>query len=170
MTKRRSSLERSRITEQMEKHQADLCETAERAAEHVADSETERATLERLEGGTAEGGDEVQLHIEAAQETSAGEFERLGDNLEQVHHETEEHERELHEGAERGEADGEAIADAASQVRGEGASRELTEAQEAARRDVELLTSMEQRIREAREQSQRLYEEYRRRVNSARGR
>jgi hypothetical protein len=169
MAKRRGSLERGRVTEQVEKQQTDMHETAEKAEEHVSDTETEHETLERLEGGTAEGADEAHGCIEAAKDASGREFEQLGQGLEQVHTQTEQFEGELHEEAERVDADSQVIDDASGRLHGDTARQELTEASQAKEKDKEFLTSHKERAGVARTESIRLYEEYKNRVNAAKG-
>ena len=169
MAKRRSSLERGRVTEQVEKHQTDMRETGEKAEQNVEDTETGHDVLERMEGGTIEGADETDGYIEEAREGSKDEFEQLGEGLEQVHTDTEQFEGELHEEADRVSADGEAIDEAAGRLHGDTARQKLTEAREAKEQDKEFLTSHKQRAGDSRQESQRLYEEYKNRVNAARG-
>jgi hypothetical protein len=167
MAKRGNTRERNQVTEQVEQRRSGMRETAEQAEGHVSDSETERETLEQLQAGTAEGADEAAQHIEAAQDASSGEFEQLGGKLTELHGESEQFETELSTEADELGAD-EAKLDAAGQkLHGDAARQELAAARAAKETDREFVSTHQQQAAEARQESQRLYDEYRNRVSAA---
>lgn len=165
---RRKSLERSGVTDTVEKRKSEMQETGERIEENTEDVEITRETLDSLEGGTQEGADQIDQHIEEAQDASVQEFEDNTNDLEQIQGETEEYEGELKENTDTLTSDVDRISGARDQLHSDAAGSELDEARSAAEQDIEFLQEHEQRAKDARDESQRLHEEHRNRVDAAR--
>ena len=168
MTRRRGNPERSRITHDGEKHRTDMQEKKDQIERTTADAETERQTLDHIEGGTQEGFDEVTQNIEAAQDVSVSEFDGQSQELDQIHAEAESHEQEIREYAQAAGSDMDRISDAGGRVHSDAVRSELDRARSAAESDIAFLDEHEQRAQEARAESQRHRDEYRSRVDAAR--
>ena len=170
MAKRRSDVpSRSEVQDRVKKHEDDMREKAEDQEEVVSDAETVQQTLEDLDlGGTAEGADEVEQSIEAAEDVTVEVFEREDEELEQIQGESQEHEQELQERSDATESDLGKVSDASGNITTQETSNELIEAKEAAIHDVEFLDEHEQQAQEARQESDRLQAEQRSRVSAKR--
>ena len=169
MARRRDNPERGRLTQSVEQHHAGMKEKGEQIEDTTGDSETERQTLDQLEGGTQEGIDEVTQGIETAQEVSSQEFAEQTQELEQIHSDTEKYEAEMREHAETVSSDVDKVSEASARVHSESARRKLDAAREAGEHDIEFLDDCERRAQAARTESEQLQDDHRRRVDAARG-
>jgi len=169
MANRGSRIRRSEVTERVERHKNEINEQADHVEENVEDTETVRETIDNLKGGTEEGFDESKQHVESARDTSVHEFERNSDKLEGLQESSKEFEGELHEHSDTVALDTERISDASRKIHSDRAMREVNAARDSSERDKELLDEHEDRAREFREESQRIHDEYKGRVNAARG-
>lgn len=169
MARRGDAPKQSEITEKVEKHENDMHEKTEDVEKTVEDVETVRQTLEELDfGGTAEGGEAVEQSIEGAENVSVGEFDSESSALEELEHESEEHEGELQERNDTTTADLGKISDASGRIHSDAANSELIAAKESALRDIEFLSDQAQRAQEAREETQHIHDEHLGRVNTGR--
>ena len=169
MARRGDVRSRNDITDTVEKHQTDMQEKGEELEKPVEDVETVRETLDALDlGGTSEGADEVEQAIEGAEDVSVEDFDRGSGELEEIQHESEEHEGEIEERSDNVSSDLGKISDASARIHGDGANRELVDAKESALRDVDFLKEQTDRAQEARDESQRLHDEHVSRVNAGR--
>ena len=160
---------RAEVTEAVDSHREEMDQQAEEIEAKVQDLEVERRTLDELErGGTADGAEEADRNIEQAQDVSSQEFETETEVLEQKHDETEEYEAELDDREAVATSDRERISEGQAEVTSDASKNELAEAEAAAEQDIEFLDESEQAAREAREESQRLRDEYQNRAASAR--
>jgi len=169
MARRSDVPKRSEVTEKVEQHQSDMHDKAEEMDPVVSDVETVRQTLEDLDlGGTDDGSEQVEQSIESAQDVTVEVFEREDEQLEQVQEENEEHDQELTERTGTVESDLGKISDAGGRITTQETNSELIQAKEAAIRDIEFLQDHERRAREAGQESDRVQQEHRSRVNAAR--
>ena len=166
MAKKKSRIARGEISETLQKHDQDMTEKNEELDTTAADVETERHTLENLDfGGTAEGTDEVEQSIRAAEDATMEVFERQDQELEGIQAETEHFEDDLLERTGSAESDLGKIADADSRIKTPEGVNELAKATEGTQRDIDFLTEHNERAREARAESERTQEEQTTRVS-----
>ena len=170
MTRRRSDTpSQGEITEKVDKRKEDMREKGEEMDESVSDVETVRQTLESLEfAGTAEGGEAVEQAIEGAEDTSVDEFDQRSGDLEGIHQETHEDEDGLQERSDTTSEDLGKISDASGEIHSDATDNELVAAKESAMRDIEFLDDHRSQAEQAREESERLQQEYQARVNAGR--
>ena len=169
MAKRSDAPRRGEVSEKVEKHQSDMNEKAEEIDTVVEDVETVRQTLDSLDlGGTADGSEQIEQSIEAAEDATVDVFEREDEQLEQVQGENEDHGQELTERHGAVESDLGKISDAGGRISTQETNSELNQAKEAATRDVEFLQDHERRAQEAGQESDRVQQEHRSRVNAGR--
>jgi len=158
---------RTEVESSVEGHKDTMEEKGEEIEKTVCDVEVEGQTLDELEGGTAEGADAVDQHIESAQEASSGEFDEQSGELEQVHGEVEEYEGELHERSDITSSDRDKISEATGQINSDAPKGEMDAARDAAQEDVDFLDGMEQTDQEARTESQNVHQDHTSRKNSS---
>ena len=169
MRRRSGAISRSEVSDTLERHQEDAQEKTDQIEETVSDTETEREVLEGLElAGTEEAGEQVEMDIEQAQDASIGEFEGESHELEQIHVETQEFEGEMQERSDSSTADAEKVSDGISQLNRDSAKSQLEKSRDSLQEDIDFLDDYEQRAQEARQESQRVNEEQRGKINSAR--
>jgi hypothetical protein len=168
MARRSDLVSRDGITEKVDEHRREMDEKAETIEQDVSDIDTVRETLDQLEGGTAEGADDVGQSIEAAESVGTGEFEAHDGELEQVQGTSEQHEQEVQDRSETVSEDLGRISDASGRIQSDAMNNELIGAKEAAIRDQEFLDEQSEQEREAREESRRLQEQYRAQVEGGR--
>ncbi|MCO6438546.1 MAG: hypothetical protein J5J06_15755 [Phycisphaerae bacterium] len=169
MRKRRTDAPtRSDLTRTVDDRKTEFDEKTDALEKHADDVETERETLESLDlTGTSDAAEAVEQAVEAAQETSVREFEEDGETLEQVQNEGEEFEKELHERSDAASSDMGKIADGENRLHSDEAKSELEKAKMETQRDIELLDEHEREAQEARQESERLHEEQRARIQAA---
>jgi hypothetical protein len=160
--------ERSQITDDLEERDQQISEKHEELEIPASDVELENETLRDLEGGTLEGLSAAQQEIRNAQGVSAGEFDERGSELEQIRSEGQDFEGEMQQQADATLADRGKVADAATRIHSDAASGELKEAEQALDEDKQFLEEQEKCSAQAREESQRLQEEMKQRVDNAR--
>jgi len=170
MRRRQGAISRTEVSDTLEQHRDDAQEKTDQIEETVYDTETERQVLEGLElSGTAEGGEQVEMDIEQAQDASLSEFEAESGELEQIHAETQEFQEDMHERSDASSADVERVADGVNQLNRDSAKSQLERAKDSIQEDIDFLDDYERRGQEAREESERINEEQRSRIESARG-
>ena len=147
-----------------------MTEKGEDMDKSVSDVETVRQTLESLDlAGTAEAADAVEQSIQGAEGVSVGEFDEKATELEGIHQEGQEHESELQERSDSTSADLGRISDASGRINSDAANNELVAAKESGVRDMEFLEDNLHQAQDAREESRRLEEEYRARIDAGGG-
>ena len=169
MARRSDVRSRTDITGTVERHQTDMQEKGEELKKPVEDAETVDETQIALDGGgTTEGVDEVEQALGEARDSSVEEFDQGSAELEEIHQESEEHEGELEERSDSVSSDLGKISDASARIHSDATNRELVDAKESALRDVDFLKEHTERSEEARDESDRLRDEYVSRVNAGR--
>jgi hypothetical protein len=158
---------RGEVTEKVDEQRDTMRETEETLETYVGDIETIRQTLESLEGGgTTEGADSVEEHIQEADNVTTDAFDREDEGLERTHEESQEYGGELQERSDSAESDRQQISDAESALKTDDAVGGLREALDAAHEDVEFLKEHFERNREDREESERIQQELQSRAHS----
>lgn len=133
----------------------------------VSDVETVRQTLENLDfSGTSEGTDEIERSIEGAENVTVQEFDREDESLEEIQADNEEFERGLQDRHGASESDLGKISDSKTSIETKETIDKLTEAREAAERDIDFLTEQIERARSAMENSDAVQEKLKSRVNT----
>jgi len=170
MSRRRGDApSQSEITEKVDRRKDEMGEKAEEMDMSVSDVETVRQTLESLElAGTAEGGESIEQSIESAEDTSVDEFDQHSEELEDVHQETHDDEEDLQERSDTTSEDLGKISDASGQINSDATDNQLVSAKESAVRDIEFLDDQRSEAEDARQESERLQQEYQSRVDAGR--
>ena len=164
---RKDTKSRGDISEAVEGSAADMGEKLGDLEKTQQDVETVRQTLESLEfGGTSEGADAVEESISGAEDVAVEVFDREGEELDEVQSENEEYEGELQEHSESDKSDLEKISGAGGSIDTDETVRELMKAKEAALQDADFLAEQIERAKDARDESERVQQEYSNRVHS----
>jgi hypothetical protein len=160
---------RSEVTDTVEKHKGDMSEKVDELEIIAQDKETVTSTLESLDlSGTTEGSDAVEEAIEQAENATVEVFEGEDAELEAIQSDTEEYEGQLQERTDSNEADLEKIADAANKIETQETVGELEKAKDATSSDMEFLQEQNEAAQQAREETDRLQEQHRSRVQAGR--
>jgi len=167
MTRKGNAPSRGEVTDTVETHQGQMSEKVEILDRVAADAETVQGTLESLDlDGTSEGSEEVADAIDQAADVTAEVFEGEDAALEEVQSAAEEFEGELQERADSSESDIEKIADAAGKIETQETVGELEKAKDAASSDMEFLKEQNEAAKQAREETDRVQEQHRSRVQA----
>jgi len=170
MAKRKDVRSRGEISEQSDTSRRDMREQEEQMDVTASDVETIRSTLEALErGGTTEGVDGVESAVEDAEDVTVDVFEEQDEALEQLQDGAEQHEEGLEEMAEATERDLGRLSDGSARIETGVAVNEFVKAKDAELDDVEFLRGEEEKVKEGREESDRIQDEYKRRVHLRNG-
>jgi len=165
----RNEFSRQTVEQGIEKDKEQTKELAQENENHVHDLETERRTLDSLEGGTNEGLEECIDRIKEAQDISAKEFQDGTDQVHEAHEEIDEHQNEITEGKERADTDVDNIQEAQSAMDSENASGSLEAAMESVQRDIEFLEQCDEQEELIEQESMKLHEEHQNRADTAMG-
>ena len=170
MRKKTDAPTRNEVTERVENNKDEMEDRVEQLDEIATDAETVRETLEALDfEGTADAADEVEGAIEQAEEVTVEAFENTDENLEQVQNENKDHESELQERSDSGQMDLGKISDASGRIETKDTVNELLNAKEGVLKDIDFIDEHEQSAREARDESERLQQEHRSRIQGQGG-
>ena len=165
MRKKTDAPTRNEVTERVGKNDDEMKEGGEQLNIITIDTETVRETLESLDfEGTVDATDEVEGAIEQAEEVTVEAFENTDEILEEAQSETEDHENELQERSDSGQMDLGKISDASGRIETKDTVNELVNAKEGVLKDIDFIDEHEQRAKDARDESERLQQEYRSRV------
>lgn len=171
MVRRGDAPSRCEVTEKIDEQRDTMRETEETLETYVGDIETIRQTLESLEGGgTTEGADSVEEHIQEADNVTTDAFDREDEGLERTHEESQEYGGELQERGDSAESDRQHISDAEGALKTDDAVGGLREARDAAEEDVEFLKEQFERNSKDHEESQQIQQELQGRAHSGGGR
>ena len=118
------------------------------------DVETVRQTLEKLEGGTSEGTEEVERAIESAEDVTAEKFDTDDEDLERNEAESREFEEEIERRKESSEADLGKTSDASAEFKTQEAIKEFGKVKAAALEGIEYLEQQRKRALDAREKTE----------------
>ena len=158
---------RGEVTERTDKSREDMREKEERMDVTATDVETIRETLESLEpGGTAEGSEEVETIVQEADDDTVEVFDEQNEELEELQHESEEHQTEIQDLSDANERNLGKLSDASAKMETDVAVSEFVDAKETAIRDTEFLEDEIKKAEQAREESDRIQQEYERRVRA----
>lgn len=156
---------RSEITEHVENDSEKMHEKIEELETATEDSETVQNTLDSLDlEGTSDGAAEVQAAVERAQDVATEIFEREDTELEAIEDEAEQYEGDIRELSEASQSDVEKVSDAIGKIDRQETSQELEHAREAVESDIEFLQEQTEQAQNAREETSRLQQDYRSRV------
>jgi len=170
MAKGKGVRSRGEISEQTDTSRRDMREQEETIEVTTSDVETIRQTLEGLEpSGTAEGADAVESAVEGAEDATMDVFEEQDEALEQLQEGASEHEEDLGEHSEGTERNLGRLSDASARIETGVAVDEFVKAKDAALNDVDYLSGEMRKVKEAEEESERIQDEYQRRVRSRNG-
>lgn len=157
--------------ERVDRNQDDMREKEREEELVVSDVETVRGTEDALDfGGTEEGAEALERAMESAEDTTIDVFEEKDGELEGIQGESDEHQQELDERSDVGEADIGKVSDARGRVDTDETNDKLSDAEDAIQEDIEFLDGLAERTREAREESERVQQEHQSRVRSGRRR
>ena len=170
MAKRRDVPTRNDVRERGEGYEKEMEGKEVNLGQIASDVETVRQTLEKLEGGTSEGTEEVERAIESAEDVTEKEFDREDEELERTQENSQEFEGELQDHRGSSESDTKRITDASGDIKTQETIRELEKAKEAALRDIDFLAERIDRARKAREKSDTVQEKLRSQVHTGRRR
>ena len=165
MRKKTDTPTRGEVTERIDRNKNEMEEKVEQMDTIATDKETVAETLENLDlSGTSEGSEAVEEAIEQAEEVTVEAFEQTDGNLEEVQSETEDHENELQQRSDSSQMDLGKISDASGRIETKDTVNELVNAKEGVLRDIEFIDDQEQRAKDARDESERLQQEHRARI------
>ena len=171
MARRGDAPSRREVNEKIDEQRDTMRETEETLETYVGDIETIRRTLESLKGGgTTEGADSVEGHIQEADNVTVDAFDREDEGLERTQAESQEYGGELQERGDSADSDRQRISDAESALKTDDAAGVLREALDAAQEDVEFLTEQFERNARDHEESEQIQQELQSRAHSAGGR
>lgn len=160
---------RSEVTETVHRNEEDMSEKVDALDTIATDTETVRETLDSLEfEGTAEGIDAVERAMDEAEDVTVEIFEQEDEDLEEMQSEAQDYEDELQERSDTSESDLGRISDASAQIETPEPVDKLLPAKTALLEDMDFLNEEIENDKEAREESARLQEEHRRRVQKGR--
>jgi hypothetical protein len=133
------------------------------------DKETIDEARDSLEhGGTSEGGDEVDGHIERAEEVTVEVFEGHDQELEGKQQESQEFQSELEDRKQTDESDLGKLSDASGRIETQETVNEVRPAKEAALKDIEILSDQKEQSNQDAERSEQLQKDQQARVYSGR--
>ena len=156
---------RSEVTEKVEKNKDEMEEKVEELDTIATDTETVRETLDALDfEGTADAASEVEDAIEQAEDVTIEKFDDEDEVLEEVQDETEDHENELQERSDSSQMDLGKISDASGRIETDDTVNELINAKEGVLKDIDFIDEHQQIANDARDESERLQQEHRSRV------
>ena len=165
MRKKTDTPTRNEVTERVEKNKDEMEERVEQLDTIATDAETVRETLDALDfEGTADAADEVEGAIEQAEEVTIEAFENTDENLEEAQSETEDHESELQERSDSAQMDLGKISDASGRIETKDTVNELVNAKEGVLKDIDFIDEHGQKAKDVRDESERLQQEHRSRV------
>ena len=170
MASRKNLLGRNEIKDRVEKAGQDMKEKEDLLNNNVEDIETIRKTLEKLEGGTSEGYEQVEDAIKSAEDVTTESFGREDMELEEVQSESQEFGKEIQESQRSSESDLAKISNASSEFKTKEPDKDFLHAKDEALRDIDLLKEQDEREHRARENSDAIQEKLRLRVQKNRGR
>ena len=171
MARRGDAPSRREVTEKIDEKRDAMRETEETLETYVGDIETIRRTLESLEGGgTTEGADSVEGHIQEADNVTVDAFDREDEGLERTQAESQEYGGELQERGDSADSDRQRISDAESSLRTDDAAGVLREALDAAQEDVEFLKEQFEQNTRDHEESEQIQQALQSRAHSTGGR
>jgi hypothetical protein len=165
MRKKTDTPTRNEVTEKVEKNKDEMEERVEQLDTIATDAETVRETLEALDfEGTVDAADEVEGAIEQAEEVTVEAFEDTDENLVEAQSETEDHESELQGRSDSSQMDLGKISDASGRIETKDTVNELVNAKEGVLKDIDFIDEHQQRAKDARDESERLQQEHRSRM------
>ena len=167
MPRRSDTPSRSEISERIDGDAERMREKEGDIETTVSDIETVRHTLENLDlGGTSEGSEAVEGAIQGAEDVTVEVFDGQDTELEEIQGEDEEYECEVDERTDSVESDLGKVSDASIQIDTDEGVNELIKAKEAALQDIDFFKEQGERAREAREESERIQQEYQARAHA----
>lgn len=161
---------RGDIDDNVERLKRDMRDKEDEMDIPTADIEMVRETRESLEGGTLDGADEVDRAMEEAEEVTETVFTERDDHLEQIQQENEEYEGDLQERSDTTVSDREKLSGAQTRIETNETQREMGEAIRATEQDLDFLIERKRTAVEGRDESDRVQEDLRNRVQQARSR
>lgn len=158
MPRKGGARSRSDITSCREERDQDYSTKTDQLKEIKEDVQTERETIEGMDGlGTMEGMEAVTESLREAENVSQEEFSQEGEALNESQSEGKEFEDELQERTDSNSADMTKIEQTRQSVKSEAAGSSVERAAEQTREDIEFLRGEEEQAREAREASEQEY-------------
>lgn len=156
---------RSEVSDRVGRSQDDMKEKRTDLEREAHDIDITRETLANLEGGTAEGGDEVRESIENAEAVTKRIFDDDAGKLKETHDDGKNSEGELQERSDAAGRDAERIEKASGVIDTEGNLRELRQARDHAARDREFLDCHIDNLDRAIQESEAAYADLHSRVH-----
>lgn len=171
MARRSDAPSRREVTEKTDQQRDTMREMEDTLETIVGDIETIRQTLDSLEGGgTTEGADSVEGHIQEADNVTVEAFGREDEGLERTQAESQEYGGELQEHGDAADSDRQRISDAERSLRTDDAAGALRETLDAAQEDVEFLKEQFERNSNDHKESEQIQQELQSRAHSGGGR
>jgi hypothetical protein len=157
------------IEETVEDHDHQMSEKLEEMEVLTEDTETVRDVHEALDlETTAEGVEEVESLVDAAEDETVEIFDQEDDNLEDIQDEAQDYADEIDERHESGESDLEKLSDASSEVRTTETINELANAKTSTLEEMDFLKDNNQKAEDAKAESEQAQQVLDDRINSGR--
>lgn len=157
------------IEETVEDHDQHMSEKIQELEVLTEDTETVRGVHEALDlGTTAEGAEEVESLVDAAEDETVEIFEDEDDNLEDIQDETQDCADQIDDRHDSAESDLEKLSDASSEVRTAETINELANAKTSTLEEMDFLRDNNEKAEEAKAESEQAQQELQGRINSGR--
>jgi len=166
MKKSKDLFSRNEIKERVTKSATDMKEKEQALDDNVSDIETIRRTSEKIEGGTAEGYDQVTNSIETAENITTDDFNAEDNNLEKIQEDSNEFGIIIEKRKEYSESDLGKLSDASKEFKTQKPDKDFLRAKEEALHDIDLLKDQREKEELAREKSDAIQEDLRKRVSN----
>lgn len=167
MAKFREAPTRGQIEGKIEKKKDEMKEKEVILDNDASDIETIRRTLSELHSeGPREDVEQVERHIETAEDVTEQDFNKEDESLEKIQAEGKEFEGEIEGRKESSEADVGKIEDASAEFKTREAKQEFEKVKAAALEGIDFLEGQEKRASNAREESEAIQEKLRARAHS----
>lgn len=133
------------------------------------DVETVRDVREQLDlGTTADGTEQLETRVDAAEDETVDVYEGEDENLEQIQDETQGYADEIDDRHDSGRSDLEKLSDASSKLRTTETINEFTEAKVSTLEEMDFLKDINQRTQDAKEESEQIQQQFWDRIDSGR--
>lgn len=157
------------IEETVEDHDQQMSEKIEEIEVLVEDTETVRDVHEALDlETTAEGAEEVESLVDAAEDETVEIFDEEDDNLEDIQDEAQDYADQIDDRHESAESDLEKLSDASSEVRTAETINELANAKTSTLEEMDFLRDNNEKAEEAKAESEQAQQELQGRIDSGR--
>ena len=157
------------VEETVENNDQQMIEKFEEMEILTEDTETVRDVHEALDfATTAEGTEEVETLVEAAEDETIEIFDQEDDNLEDIQEEAQDYADEIDERHDSGESDLEKLSEASSELRTAETINGVADAKTSVLEEMDFLKDNNQKAEDAKAESEQAQQELENRINSGR--